>query len=392
MHCSLSALRRRPHGVAFSLLPARAGLSAVLCLTFSGTALALDQVQNEVWTLPEAGSGQVSVLFDAQVSELDLSSGIHFSIAVREGGGEPQAVLRIASSAVTNLPWVGEPVTLRVDFDLACNGTTVSGTPLGATARFCVLDRGNAWNPLPGAGHGDSTTVAGPFGLVVLDEAGNPGPNPTASTALHCATAAGQAPVVAAAPPPARRQAPLRILAGENPGTIGIFFDPEGRQCAGEIAPGGIDTVYVVAKLGESDDSRCGIAGAEFRFAGIPASWHTSPVLNHELLGIGDPFVEGVTLVAANCKQPASGAILLFTVLVQADAPVANLTFTIEKREPPTNSLFPCPLLLACDNPVFTKICIEGQPCFVNFTTPRKCPTPLAVQNTSWSMIKELYR
>jgi len=97
-------------------------------------------------------------------------------------------------------------------------------------------------------------------------------------------------------------------------------------------------------------------------------------------------------MVAANCKQPASGAILLFTVLVQADGPAANLTFTIEKREPPTNSLFPCPLLLACDNPVFTKICVEGQPCFVNFTTPRKCPTPLAVQNTSWSMIKELYR
>ena len=392
MQASLTAPRRRPHGVAFSLAPARAGLSAVLFLAFSGTALALENVRNVVWSLPPAGSSEVIVVFDAQVSDADLYTGIKFAIAVTQGAGEPRPVIRIDTEAVTNLPEVGEPLALRVVFDLACNGTTVNGTLLETMARFCVLDYGNAWEPLPDAGQGDSATVVGPFGLVVLDEAGFQGMVPTPTDAFHCTAAGGHAPVIATAPPPARRQAPLRILDGEAPGTIGIFFDPEGTQCQGVIEPGSIDTVYVVARLGESDDSRCGIAGAEFRFAGIPPTWHPSPVLNPEFLGIGNPFGQGVTMVAAHCKRPASGVVLLFTVLVRADAPAANLTFTIENRDPPTNPAFRCPLLLACDDPIFTKICVEGQPCFVNFTTARKCPTPLAVENATWSLIKELYR
>ena len=62
-------------------------------------------------------------------------------------------------------------------------------------------------------------------------------------------------------------------------GSIGIYFDPDGTLCQGTIAPGPTGGfVYVLAKL--AGQSAGGIAGSEFRFTGVPASWEVFPVAN----------------------------------------------------------------------------------------------------------------
>ena len=384
----------RPRGRRWIRASMPAILGLLVSLAFPPGSIAIENVQGETWTLPTLGSNRVSLVFDAIVSNRDWSQGIAFDIALREGEGEPRALVRYSTvAAVPNLPDPGQPLTFRVEFDVTCavvNGV-VTGTPVEAYVRFCTNGHGIIWHPLTDAGHEGSLEVTGAFGLVVLDENGTPGPNPTSATALGCA-GASSAPVLTAATPLVVKPARPRIADNHLPGTIGVYFDPMGTVCQGTISPGAIDTVYVLAKLGESDDSRCGIEGAEFRFTGLPASWQVSPVLNHELLGIGNPFDEGVTVVGTRCHRPSNGVVLLYTVLVRAGAEVSDVTFGIQSREPPTNSQFECPLLLSCDDPVFTQICVQGQACFVNSTIVRKCPTITAVQPSTWSQIKTLFR
>ncbi len=373
-------------------MPAFLGL--LVSLALPPGSIAIENVQGETWTLPTLGSNRVSLVFDANVSDRDWHQGIAFEIALREGEGQPRALVRYRTiSAVPNLPDPGQPLDFRIEFDVTCNAATgvVTGTPVEAYVRFCTNGHGIIWHPLIGAGHADSTEVLGAFGLVVLDEFGSPGPNPTSATALSCTDASSDL-VLAAATPLVVKPARPRITDNHLPGTIGVYFDALGTVCQGTISPGAIDTVYVLAKLGESDDSRCGIEGAEFRFTGLPASWDISPVLNHEMLGIGDPFAEGVTVVGTRCHRPSNGVVLLYKVLVYAGGEESDVTFGIESRDPPTNSQLPCPLLLACDDPVFTPICVEGQSCFVNSTVVRKCPTVTTVETSTWSQIKTLFR
>ena len=382
--------RPRRHRWIRASMPAILGLLVSLALV--PHSIAIENVQGETWTLPTLGSNRVSLLFDAVVSDRDWSQGITFDIALREGEGQPRALVRYQTiSAVTNLPEPGQPLDFRIEFDVTCNAGVVTGTPVEAYVRFCTNGHGVIWHPLIDAGQEGSTEVTGAFGLVVLDENGTPGPNPTSATALSCA-GASSAPVLSDATPMIVQPARQRITDNHLPGTIGVYFDPLGTMCQGTISPGAIDTVYVLAKLGESDDSRCGIEGAEFRFTGLPASWDISPVLNHEMLGIGDPFAEGVTVVGTRCHRPSNGVVLLYKVLVYAGAEESDVTFGIESRDPPTNSQFPCPLLLSCDDPVYTQICVEGQSCFVNSTVVRKCPTVTTVETSTWSQIKTLFR
>jgi hypothetical protein len=174
-----------------------------------------------------------------------------------------------------------------------------------------------------------------------------------------------------------------------NDGSIGIYFDREGTICQGTIPPGPTgSTVYVLAKL--AGQSAGGIAAAEFRFTGVPASWEVFPVANPDHLTQGNPFLDGV-VSGFECESKTP-TILLYTVLVLAHSEETNVQFQIEQRNPPANPSFPCPHVNLCDAPTYTDVCVEGLPCFVNATTPRKCGDPLAVSAVSWSGLKLLFR
>jgi hypothetical protein len=171
--------------------------------------------------------------------------------------------------------------------------------------------------------------------------------------------------------------------------TIGVYFDAEGTQCHGTIHPGTLGTIYVLAKL---DPGAPGINGAEFRFVGVPESWQVSTIVNPNVLSFGDPFGIGVGLAFFGCQRPASGVVLIFKALVVALAEESDITFSIENRDPPSNPGFRCPLIIECDEPNFSKLCVEGVPCTVNASRPGPCPVTTAATETSWSAMKEIYR
>ena len=93
-----------------------------------------------------------------------------------------------------------------------------------------------------------------------------------------------------------------------------------------------------------------------------------------------------------NCAKPESGAILLYTVLVVATELEENVEFRLETHRSPASPLFKCPMILLCDYPMFTGLCVETMPCFVNATATRTCEIPLAVESTLWGKVKALYR
>ena len=115
------------------------------------------------------------------------------------------------------------------------------------------------------------------------------------------------------------------------------------------------------------------------------------PVANPEVITLGDPFGAGVS-VGFRCHRSVEGPMLLYTVLVLATQEVSDVRFTLEKRQPPSNPFFHCPVIIDCDDPIFTMYCVDTQPCFVNASTAVPCSSPTAVLDRSWSAMKALYR
>jgi len=175
--------------------------------------------------------------------------------------------------------------------------------------------------------------------------------------------------------------------------TLGVFFDREGTMCSGTIRPGQPGTIYILAKSAPGTEI---ISGAEFRFAGLPASWTVFPVPNPRCLSLGNPFGAGVNIAATNLDgtacSPAWSTYLMYTVLVIAGEDEDDVRFELVNREPPTNPAFRCPLVTDCTY-AFEAHCVETSPCFVNTTAPAPCAvTPTAVEQATWTKVRTLFR
>lgn len=176
----------------------------------------------------------------------------------------------------------------------------------------------------------------------------------------------------------------------DAPASLGVFFDDAGTQCTGSILPGTPGTIYVMAKLGAV--ARPGITGAEFQFTGIPDSWDIHPVPNPEMLSWGDPFANGTNLAWSDCQAPESDTVLMYRVLVLASDVETDLEFKLEAKSRPSNPNFACPLVTLCDAPIYTKVCVESFPCFVNATSQKACSVPVAVEYKTWAGVKQVFR
>lgn len=179
---------------------------------------------------------------------------------------------------------------------------------------------------------------------------------------------------------------PTSVVAVDPPASIGVYFDAEGTVCHGTIRPGTPGTVYVLEKFAGT----AGLAGAEFRFTGVPSSWQVFPVPNSEILVLGDPFGAGASM-GFRCQTPENGVIRLYSVLVLAADEQSDVRFAIEPRNPPSNPLFQCPLAIQCE-PWFTAFCVTNVPCVVNANQPVPCGGPTAVVPQSWTAMKQLFR
>ena len=198
-------------------------------------------------------------------------------------------------------------------------------------------------------------------------------------------------------------------------GTIGIYADAAGTQCC--ITATGPTTVHVIARLVNATAG--GITGAEFRIRVNPAplgTWFLIWNVNPAAAGtsIGNPMDEtpddltdpkGVNIAFPTCQpDPVSLGVVSLGTITAINAGGAPLTLEVRQKTPPANPSIPAPLLVLCDAPVFTTVPITilqdqnngNEPIAfvakINGTcVPSSCGV-VAVEETTWSTMKELFR
>lgn len=386
-----------PHVDSRSLLVGLAAISFLSLLPTDADAIA--RVRREVWSydgaIPSAPSETaVNVAFFANVSDMDVPSRILFDLTIVEPDGSEAALVRYRWGKWEDLPAAGTPIQVYLSFALSCDGRgLVTARPITATFSFCDFGQPDAFER--SIDHFDAFTVqtTGPFGLTLIDRGGYHGQTPTPPEAFSCSGAYTLGLTESEALDRLRdsKSEQANRLQDEPPGSIGIYFDPEGTQCSGTITPGQPGKLYVVARM--EGMSECGVAGAEFRFTGIPEAWMTNVVPMPDIVAIGDPLLDGAA-VGFHCKRPEDGTSVLYEIDVAASELVEDLQLAVVQRDPPSNPNFSCPQLVLCDRPIFTKVCVAGFECFVNATkaVPDRCSTLVPVSAISWTRIKSLFR
>lgn len=132
-----------------------------------------------------------------------------------------------------------------------------------------------------------------------------------------------------------------------------------------------------------------GMTGAEFQIVGLPAGWTATAVPNPGAsVVVGSPLTGGVDIVFPDCHVEPDVA--LYTLIITPTTnEVANLSIT--QHQSPSNPNYPCPLVILCDAPVFTKVCVTGgtatittceiDPCSSDTTPPTiTCPANTTVE------------
>jgi hypothetical protein len=162
---------------------------------------------------------------------------------------------------------------------------------------------------------------------------------------------------------------------------LGIFADSSGTQCSLSASPGVVTNGYILFRRGPFD----GIQGFEFRVNGLPAGWMAfadwCPLTQ---LCIGDLFGPGAKHVWTACRQ--RDPIIIAPLAIIANSEEGNVVLTVEGRLPPTDPLRSCPLVVLCDAPAYTAVCVDVQAGIING------PCSVSVSSGTWTQIKRLYQ
>jgi hypothetical protein len=181
---------------------------------------------------------------------------------------------------------------------------------------------------------------------------------------------------------------------------IGIFRDAEATSCS--ASPGSTPWIdlHVVAVLGGNVHE---MTAAQFKIDGIPPNWSPATVLwvpnsaaglvmgNPMFLGAHHPETPGVNIAFATCQSGNEGAHVPLgrVVLLGAHTPenvrLRVAGFKLVPTEPG------CPMLLFCDFPTFTPVCVRGGEFVLNGPEPDSC-APMALDEKTWSGVKSFYR
>jgi hypothetical protein len=171
---------------------------------------------------------------------------------------------------------------------------------------------------------------------------------------------------------------------------MGVYFDQAGTICSGTI-PAGVPTeIYIVAHTPPGEER---ISGAEFRFIGLPESWVVYPVASPGTLTIGNPFGAGVNIAATTTQcEPQWSTFVMFTVLVLASEHVDNVRLELTRHTwSHPDPAFHCPLVTDCTY-MYAKHCVTPSPCLVNSATSTPCDELTAVEATTWTNVRNMYR
>jgi hypothetical protein len=182
----------------------------------------------------------------------------------------------------------------------------------------------------------------------------------------------------------------LAVAPARSEGLLGVFFDDNGQDCAGDVRPGVFVTLYVVLQSGGSTYS--GITGVEYRVDTGGATGYMiqgETPLSSDAVMIGSAFSGGVNIAFPSCQRGSAIGIASFQVLNVGNGG-RDATFRVLSRSQPTNPAFACPLAVLCDEPVYSKVCVDAGFALLNPSGQRGCGG--ARIPSEWSRVKELYR
>jgi hypothetical protein len=198
-------------------------------------------------------------------------------------------------------------------------------------------------------------------------------------------------------------------------GQLTVSFDTNAySSCAFATCQNPVVRFYVCALLVGA--SQTGITGAEYKLQFGPGG----PLPGWMIQESPDPYAtaigaaldvsglsSGIDIAWPSCQGNEAGVVVVetFTAYYLDCASVQHYPLQIVKHDRPSNQYFQCPLLVLCDAPVYTKVCVgtvrvcqNPEPPFANNAM---CSTggrawinycPVAVLPTSWSAVKSIYR
>lgn len=190
---------------------------------------------------------------------------------------------------------------------------------------------------------------------------------------------------------------------------LGIWDEPELINNTGTISTGVPKDLYLGVRLAGSET---GITGLEFSVTGLllssgflvfPVEGLTDPLPNVTLGSVPAPAdttasssgTGGMNVAYPSCIS-GSGALLKITILYSSATPLTNHVLKVIRKFPPSNTEFPYLLFTRCDAPEYTKVAVPGGCYILNWdgtTDPvNLCNVETAVEESTWSGMKQLYR
>lgn len=172
-------------------------------------------------------------------------------------------------------------------------------------------------------------------------------------------------------------------------GLLGIFFDRNAIQCAGPVPTASTAMLYVL--LVTDGATSGGITGAEFRIRTDAANSYLflNETVGAGVVRLGSALGGGINVAFPSCQSSSVVALLSFQVLNPGSA-TGDVDIRVGAHGTPANPLFPCPLAVLCDQPVYSKVCVEGGKAILNPAAPRPCGSSRV--DSEWTAVKELYR
>lgn len=157
----------------------------------------------------------------------------------------------------------------------------------------------------------------------------------------------------------------VRAVHAGGDGMLGVYGDAQATQRCATIAPGSFTTLYVVATLGGATNA--GVTGAEFRIeVSNPTGWLFQYTPPNTPVVIGQPMdltpndptdPAGVNVAFSTCK---TGPLVEFGTLAVFNLGGGPTTLSIKRRNIPSNADWACPLFTLCDEPFYSKQCMDS--------------------------------
>ncbi len=166
--------------------------------------------------------------------------------------------------------------------------------------------------------------------------------------------------------------------------SIGVYFAADGSDCDATAAAYTPLNWYVLAHLYQ-DGAATGMTGAEFRVSGVPTAWFHTITANPTASAVLGNLFTGTNIAWAGCQT--GPFVTLYSVSTFPTAtPTAEMDWQILAHTTPSNPSFNCPVLVMCDAPVYTMVCVSGGEAFLNGR-----PCTVGVNPSTWTQVKTLF-